>query len=110
MFSRARRAAASNQDGPPAAVVFGAHAFQPLRATLTLNARGGLTIPADVRRALAIEAGGALIAEATAEGLLLRPALTFPLDACDVRDAHRALAMTDPDPLLVGRRRRRVRR
>lgn len=95
---RQYRAPRSEQHGPPAAVVLGAPSIQPLRATLRLNLRGGLTIPANLRRALAIDGGGALIAEATSEGLLLRPALTFPLDECDAKDAHRALAMTDPLP------------
>jgi len=103
---RQSRGSPSDQDGPPAAVVLGAPSLQPLRATLRLNLRGGLTIPANLRRALAIDAGGALIAEATSEGLLLRPALTFPLDECDAREAHRALAMTDAPPFPRRRSRR----
>ena len=79
-----------------------------MRATLRLNSRGALTIPADIRRALALESGGSLIAEATPEGLLLRPALLFPLDDSDARQVHAALALTDPVPSCLRRRRRRA--
>ena len=58
-------------------MLLGAPPVDPLCATLTLGARGGLVIPAGIRRALAIEAGGVLVAEATADGLLLRPVETF---------------------------------
>jgi hypothetical protein len=73
--------ASGEQDGPPAGVVLGACAFDPLRATLTLSPRGGLVIPVELRRALAIEAGGALVVEATADGLLLRPFVAFECDS-----------------------------
>ena len=41
---------------------------------LTLSDRGVLTLPAKLRKAMGLGAGQPLIAEATAEGLLLRPA------------------------------------
>ena len=68
------------QDGPPAGVILGSCCFDPLRATLTLGARGALTIPSALRRALAIEDGGELVAEATPNGLLLRPVFTFAVE------------------------------
>jgi bifunctional DNA-binding transcriptional regulator/antitoxin component of YhaV-PrlF toxin-antitoxin module len=103
-----RSATPTEQGGRPAAVILGAQAICPLRATVRLNLRGGLTIPVDIRRSLALESGGYLIVETTAEGLLLRPALTFPLDECDARDAHAALAAADADPAFLKRRRRRM--
>ena len=61
-----------------------------------LSGRGGLTIPVEIRRALAIEDGGELVVEATPLGLLLRPVCAFdaePLDADDeARDAVTSLA------------------
>ena len=57
--------------------MFAARGLDPLHATLTLSARGALVLPAALRRALAIEAGGELVAEATPDGLLLRPLLAF---------------------------------
>jgi bifunctional DNA-binding transcriptional regulator/antitoxin component of YhaV-PrlF toxin-antitoxin module len=61
-------------------VILGAGRFDPLRATLVLGVRGGLTIPAELRRALAIEGGGELVAEATPQGLLLRPVYAFAVE------------------------------
>jgi AbrB family looped-hinge helix DNA binding protein len=107
---RPRGATPTEQGGPPAAVILGAQSICPLRATVRLNLRGGLTIPADIRRSLALESGGSLIVETTPKGLLLRPALTFPLDECDARDAHAALTAVDADPAFLKRRRRRMRR
>ena len=81
------------QDGPPAGVILGAGRFDPLRATLVLNVRGGLTIPAELRRALAIEGGGELVVEATPQGLLLRPVYAFDVDEEASSPArHEALA------------------
>lgn len=51
-----------------------------MKATVTVNSRGVVTIPAKLRRAVGIKADDQLIAEATAEGLLLRPAVTLPLE------------------------------
>jgi AbrB family looped-hinge helix DNA binding protein len=51
-----------------------------MKATLTINSRGALTLPAKLRDALTLKAGDQLIAEATPEGLLLRPAVTLPIE------------------------------
>ena len=48
--------------------------IDPLRAVLVITARGGLTIPAAMRRALALDPGGRLLVETTPDGVLLRPA------------------------------------
>jgi hypothetical protein len=95
-------------DGPLAAVVLQATRIDPLRTTLTLSVRGGLTIPSAMRRALALDGGGTLIAELTPEGVLLRPAVTLPLDDCTTNAAHAAFARADPLPSYVRRRRRRA--
>jgi bifunctional DNA-binding transcriptional regulator/antitoxin component of YhaV-PrlF toxin-antitoxin module len=75
-------------DGPPAGVILGARRFDPLRATLKLSARGALTIPAKLRRALAIEDGGELVAEATPHGLLLRPVFAFAVETAESVNDH----------------------
>jgi AbrB family looped-hinge helix DNA binding protein len=51
-----------------------------MKATLTINSRGVVTLPAKLRQALGLKADDQLIAETTPEGLLLRPAVTLPLE------------------------------
>jgi len=51
-----------------------------MKATLTLTSRGVVTLPAKLRRALGLKADDQLIAETTPEGLLLRPAVTLPIE------------------------------
>lgn len=51
-----------------------------MRATVTITNRGVVTLPAKLRQALGLEADDQLIAEITPEGLLLRPAVTLPLE------------------------------
>jgi AbrB family looped-hinge helix DNA binding protein len=51
-----------------------------MKATLTVTSRGAITLPAKLREALGIKADAQLIAETTAEGLLLRPAVTLPIE------------------------------
>ena len=51
-----------------------------LKSTLTLNSRGVVTLPAKMRQALALKQDDVLIAETTPEGILLRPALTVPIE------------------------------
>jgi len=51
-----------------------------MKATLTLTERGVITLPAKLRRALGLSANDQLIAEATPDGLLLRPAVTLPIE------------------------------
>jgi hypothetical protein len=43
-----------------------------METTVTVNSRGVLKLPAKLRRAVGIKADDQLIAEATADGLLLR--------------------------------------
>ena len=51
-----------------------------MKATLTVTRRGVITLPAKLRAALGIAADDQLIAETTPEGLLLRPAVTLPIE------------------------------
>ena len=51
-----------------------------MKTFLTVNSRGVVTLPAALRRALGIKADDQLIAETTPDGLLLRPAVTLPVE------------------------------
>ena len=51
-----------------------------MQATLTINSRGVVTLPARLRQAMGLKADDQLIAETTPEGLLLRPAVTLPVE------------------------------
>ena len=51
-----------------------------MKAIVTVTSRGLVTLPAKLRKALGLKADDQLIAEATPEGLLLRPAVTLPVE------------------------------
>jgi AbrB family looped-hinge helix DNA binding protein len=51
-----------------------------MKATVTVTSRGVVTLPAKLRRALGVKPDDQLIAETTPEGLLLRPAVTLPVE------------------------------
>ena len=51
-----------------------------MQATVTINSRGVVTLPAKLRQAMGLKADDQLIAETTPQGLLLRPAVTLPLE------------------------------
>jgi antitoxin PrlF len=51
-----------------------------MRATLTITDRGVVTLPAKLRLAVGLRPNDQVIAEATPEGLLLRPAVTLPIE------------------------------
>lgn len=51
-----------------------------MKATVTITSRGVITLPAKLRQALGLKADDQLIAETTPEGLLLRPAVTLPVE------------------------------
>ena len=51
-----------------------------MKTTLTMSSRGVVTLPAKLRKALGLKAEDLLIAETTPEGLLLRPAVTLPVE------------------------------
>jgi AbrB family looped-hinge helix DNA binding protein len=51
-----------------------------MKTTLTITSRGVVTLPAKLRKALGLNTDDQLIAETTSEGLLLRPAVTLPIE------------------------------
>jgi antitoxin PrlF len=51
-----------------------------MRERVTINDRGVVTIPAALRRAFGLESGQELIVEETPEGILLRPAVSIPIE------------------------------
>lgn len=51
-----------------------------MKATLTITNRGVVTLPAKLREAAGISIEEPVIAETTPEGLLLRPAVTLPIE------------------------------
>jgi AbrB family looped-hinge helix DNA binding protein len=94
-----------------------------MKATVTITSRGVVTLPAKLRQALCLKADDQLIAETTPEGLLLRPAVTLPLEVYtpererefDAAEADLATVLNAQEPALrtaraahvkAGRRRR----
>lgn len=51
-----------------------------MKATVKMTGRGVITLPAKLRQALGLRPEDHLIAETTPEGLLLRPAITLPVE------------------------------
>jgi AbrB family looped-hinge helix DNA binding protein len=56
------------------------HISNFMRATITVSGRGLIAIPAKLRKAVGMRPQDNLIAEATPEGILLRPAVTLPVE------------------------------
>ena len=54
--------------------------LQSMKTAITITSRGIITLPAKLRQALGVQANDQLIAETTPEGLLLRPAVTLPVE------------------------------
>jgi antitoxin PrlF len=76
-----------------------------MKTTLTVTDRGTITLPAKLRRQLGIKADDQLIAEATPEGLLLRPAVTLPIEIySDARVAEFDAAEAELGEVLRSRR------
>lgn len=79
-----------------------------MKATLTVSSRGVVTLPAKLRQALGLKPDDQLIAETTPEGLLLRPAVTLPVELYTekrIREFDEAEA--DLDQVLRSRKRAR---
>jgi len=51
-----------------------------MKATISVTGRGLIALPAKMRKATGIRPHDHLIAEATPEGILLRPAVTLPIE------------------------------
>ncbi|GAB4224624.1 MAG: hypothetical protein Kow0049_00420 [Stanieria sp.] len=47
---------------------------------ISINERGSITLPKDLRKKYGLEAGGQVIIEESEEGLLLRPGVTFSVE------------------------------
>lgn len=99
---------ASERAGPDAAALIATLPIEPLQTTLVLGARGNLVIPRAMRGALGLDPGGSLIAQLTPEGVLLRPAITFPMSEAKVRQVRAAGFAEDPLDRFLRKRRRRA--
>jgi len=76
-----------------------------MKATLTVTSRGVVTLPAKLRAALGLKPDDHLIAETTPEGLLLRPAVTLPVEVySDKRIAEFDEAEADLQKVLSRRK------
>jgi AbrB family looped-hinge helix DNA binding protein len=51
-----------------------------MRAILTIDRRGAVTLPPELRQALGLTANDPLIAETWPDGVLLRPVVTPPIE------------------------------
>ena len=51
-----------------------------MKSTLTVNSRGDIALPVEMRQAMGLKADDTLIAELTPEGILLRPAMSVPIE------------------------------
>lgn len=51
-----------------------------MTATIHINKRGSMTLPKELRRSLGLENGGTVMAESAENGILIRPAKTFPIE------------------------------
>jgi AbrB family looped-hinge helix DNA binding protein len=47
---------------------------------ININGRGTLTLPKELRRRFGLKSAGQVVAEETADGILLRPGVTFPVE------------------------------
>ena len=48
--------------------------------TIQINQRGTLTLPKELRKKLGLEKGGVVMAEESDEGIVLKPAVAFPIE------------------------------
>ena len=51
-----------------------------MTTTIQINKRGTLTLPKELRKRLGLEKGGVIIAETSDDGIILRPAVAFPIE------------------------------
>lgn len=51
-----------------------------MQATISVSGRGLIVLPVEMRKAAGIRPQDSLIAETTPEGILLRPAVTLPVE------------------------------
>jgi antitoxin PrlF len=87
-----------------------------MKSIITVTSRGVVTLPSALRKALGIKADDTLIAETTPDGLLLRPAVTLPVEIYtderirefDESEQELAAAMQRPAAAKAARRKRRA--
>jgi len=60
-----------------------------MRESLTVSGRGQITLPANMRKRLGIEAGGVLIAEERGGDIVLRPAAVLEIETYSDADIAR---------------------
>lgn len=78
-----------------------------MKAALTISSRGTLTLPAKLRQSLGLKADDQLIAETVPGGLLLRPAVTLPVEMyTDARIAEFDAAEAELAGMLAPKKRR----
>jgi AbrB family looped-hinge helix DNA binding protein len=51
-----------------------------MTTTIQINERGTLTLPKELRKRLGLEKGGVIIAEVSNDGIILKPAVAFPIE------------------------------
>jgi antitoxin PrlF len=69
-----------------------------MKVTLAISSRGVVTLPTKLREAVGLRPEDPVIAETTPEGLLLRPAVTLPVEIytdARIRELDRAEAELD---------------
>lgn len=49
-------------------------------ATIQINQRGTLTLPIELRKRLGLERGGVVMVEESGDGVVLKPAVAFPIE------------------------------
>jgi AbrB family looped-hinge helix DNA binding protein len=89
-----------------------------MKAAVIINSRGVITLPSKLRKSMGLKADDQLIAETTPEGLLLRPAVTLPVEIYsadrvrefDAAEAELAAAFEQAGPRPARRVRRTARR
>ena len=79
-----------------------------MKTTVTVTSRGVVTLPAKLREALGLKPDDQLIAETTPEGLLLRPAVTLPVEIYSEKRIHEFDAAEAELDRLLRRKRKRL--
>jgi AbrB family looped-hinge helix DNA binding protein len=77
-----------------------------MHAKATINERGVITIPAAMRQALGLKPNDEVLIEQTEQGLLIRPALSVPLEIY----TEKRIAEFASDDAEIGKRLKKHRR
>ncbi len=71
-----------------------------MQSKVTINERGVITLPAAIRLAFGLKANDELIVEDTAQGILLRPSISVPLETY----SEERIAEFASDEAAIGKR------